>query len=524
MQFRNDSILTLSKLRQFVFQRIHKAIALFFTILVLSFVCKNATAEVTHVACVGDSITFGAGITDRAHNSYPAYLGHLLGDGYKVSNFGVSGSTLLKKGDLPYWKKKAYANALQSNPKIVVVMLGANDSKPRNWKHKKEFAADYTELIQSFHKLPSKPRILLCLPIPAFREQGIRGSVIREMLPIIRKLAIENDCELIDLHTYLLNDSKMLPDGVHPNKFGAAKMARRVYETVRLKLEPTFDIQKHLNDALEKAATKNKSKTQSIQQKGRFHEYAMLRFTVAGRNAIVVKPHVTAQGRPWVWRARFWGHQPQFDLVMLERGWHVVYIDVAGMFGSPNAVGIWDAFYKRLVHDGKLAPKPFLEGMSRGGLIIYNWAKANPKKVAGIYGDNAVCDARSWPGGKNGKFSAPDWKKCLKEYGITEEEAKTFQGFPIDGLKPLAEAKVPLFNLIGTADKVVPPNENVLVLRKRYTELGGPIQTFCKLGKGHHPHCLPNPQPIVDFAMKATRQFIVSPKKKKAAKEKALAP
>ena len=34
---------------------------------------------------------------------------------------------------------------------------------------------------------------------------------------------------------------------------------------------------------------------------------------------MVVKPYAVASGRPWVWRARFWGHEPQTDLAMLER-------------------------------------------------------------------------------------------------------------------------------------------------------------------------------------------------------------
>ena len=56
------------------------------------------------VSCVGDSITFGAAIKDRGANSYPSQLQKMLGDGYKVNNFGVNGATLLKKSDKPYWK------------------------------------------------------------------------------------------------------------------------------------------------------------------------------------------------------------------------------------------------------------------------------------------------------------------------------------------------------------------------------------------------------------------------------------
>ena len=54
------------------------------------------------VACVGNSVTYGAGIENREINAYPAQLQRMLGDGYEVMNFGKSGATLLNKGHRPY--------------------------------------------------------------------------------------------------------------------------------------------------------------------------------------------------------------------------------------------------------------------------------------------------------------------------------------------------------------------------------------------------------------------------------------
>ncbi|HSV13091.1 MAG TPA: GDSL-type esterase/lipase family protein, partial [Tepidisphaeraceae bacterium] len=104
---------------------------------------QSSSAKLTKVACVGDSITYGSRIEDRAHDSYPAQLGRMLGDQYNVRNFGVSGATLLKKGDRPYNKTKEYQPALDFAADIVVIMLGTNDSKPQNISHKDEFVADY---------------------------------------------------------------------------------------------------------------------------------------------------------------------------------------------------------------------------------------------------------------------------------------------------------------------------------------------------------------------------------------------
>lgn len=68
------------------------------------------------IACVGDSITYGAGLSDRAHDSYPADLGRWLGPGWDVRNYGVSGATSLKKGDLPYCNQEAHTEALAFKP------------------------------------------------------------------------------------------------------------------------------------------------------------------------------------------------------------------------------------------------------------------------------------------------------------------------------------------------------------------------------------------------------------------------
>jgi lysophospholipase L1-like esterase len=101
------------------------------------------------VTCIGASITEGATTTDPANDSYPAQLGRMLGDRYVVSNFGVSGTTMLKKGDSPYWDTEAYKKALASEPEIVFIDLGGNDSKAVNRRHMDEFVKDACEMIIS---------------------------------------------------------------------------------------------------------------------------------------------------------------------------------------------------------------------------------------------------------------------------------------------------------------------------------------------------------------------------------------
>ena len=129
---------------------------------------KAPRKDAVRVACIGNSITFGAGIKNRSRDSYPSVLARMLGDSYWVKNFGVSARTMLNKGDHPYMNEPAYKNALAFNPNIVVIKLGTNDSKSFNWKYKADFMKDAQNMINAFKGLPSQPKIYLCYPSKAY--------------------------------------------------------------------------------------------------------------------------------------------------------------------------------------------------------------------------------------------------------------------------------------------------------------------------------------------------------------------
>ena len=209
------------------------------------------------VACLGNSITDGFGIDMASAYGYPAMLQKKLGDGYWVRNFGVSSRTMLNKGDWPYMNEPAWRDALDFKPEIVIIKLGTNDSKPENWQYNAEFKQDLEQMIFTLRPdlkqyanmpakkaqkamakalakaaksgiAPAKPRILLCTPIPAFKSTwNINDSVIvNGVIPIQQEVAQKYGLEVIDLHTLFANDGdKVLPDGIHPNDKGAARMA-----------------------------------------------------------------------------------------------------------------------------------------------------------------------------------------------------------------------------------------------------------------------------------------------------------
>jgi pimeloyl-ACP methyl ester carboxylesterase len=234
---------------------------------------------------------------------------------------------------------------------------------------------------------------------------------------------------------------------------------------------------------------------------GDYHGFTRHDLTVDGCRAIIVEPKVAAPGRPWIWRAEFFDHRPELDVALLGRGWHLAFIEVGNTFGCPSAMKHWDAFYRKLTREHALWPKPVLEGLSRGGLYVYNWAAKHPRSVGVICGDNPVCDFKSWPGGKGtGPGSPEDWQKLQGDYGFkTEAEAVAFRGNPIDELAPIARAHVPIIHLAGDADEVVPYSENTVIVRERYEKLGGTIKVIVKPGFHHHPHGLDDPTPLVEF-------------------------
>jgi dienelactone hydrolase len=226
-------------------------------------------------------------------------------------------------------------------------------------------------------------------------------------------------------------------------------------------------------------------------KKTSFHGFDQYNFPLEGIACRVVVPKKIADGKPWVWRARFFGHEPQFDIAMLKLGYHVVYCDVSGQFGNKEAVNRWNQFYNYLRFEHLFSDRVILEGMSRGGLIVYNWAAANPDKVAAIYADAPVLDFKSWP-----KINPT----ILKVYGFkNEQEAKTYKNNPVDNLAPLAKAGIPIIHVVGMADKVVPVSENTLIAEQRYQKMGGTFKVIRKEGIGHHPHSLKDPSPIVNF-------------------------
>lgn len=204
-------------------------------------VMQGESTHINQVFCIGDSITYGSGLPTelRAEYCYPARLQQLLGTRYEVTNYGVSGRTLMDVPERSY-RETGYLDILeQQSPDILLVMLGTNDSRRGVWDAK-AYRQQYESLVDELNGLASQPKIYLMIPPKAYPgEEGviiysIRDTVIRdEISQILREVAEEKDTGVIDLYAVTENHPEYFKDGVHPNSQGYEVIATEIYRQIK---------------------------------------------------------------------------------------------------------------------------------------------------------------------------------------------------------------------------------------------------------------------------------------------------
>jgi len=204
--------------------------------------------------------------------------------------------------------------------------------------------------------------------------------------------------------------------------------------------------------------------------------------------------------KPWVWYAPTLPNLPgPEERWMFERftqaGLAIAGIDAGESYGSPNGNRVFDRLYAEMIKRG-YSKKPIMLGRSRGRLQTLSWAADHPDQVACWTGIYPVCNLASYPGLQQAagayELTPSELKDRLKEFN------------PVDRMKKLALAKVPLFAIHGDVDKVVPLELNSGLLKEAYTAAGGPdMELIIPPGQGHNMwagffEC----KELVDFAIK----------------------
>ena len=197
-----------------------------------------ADVEPLKVACVGDSITYGAGLPDRFSQSYPAILEQMANRRLKVANFGVSGTTLLKNSGRAWSDTPAFAEALAFEPDMVIILFGINDlAHPEILD---QFEPDGVALVTRFLQLPSVKRVYICTPTPLAppKLNAAANQTIREQLiPQIYRISDRTQAEVVDIYSKFPNTQRLLPDTTHPNAAGAKLIAGEIYTAMKTILE-----------------------------------------------------------------------------------------------------------------------------------------------------------------------------------------------------------------------------------------------------------------------------------------------
>ncbi len=182
---------------------------------------------------------------------------------------------------------------------------------------------------------------------------------------------------------------------------------------------------------------------------------------------VVVVPKEAAAGNPWSWRGCYFDHEPQTEIELLKRGFHIGFI-----MADPGKS--WDAWYTFLTETHELSKRPNFIGMSKGGFNAFAWSTAHPDKVSCIYADNPAISRES-----------------LMKLG------------------ELARNDVPLLHVCGSIDPLL--GDHTLEIENIYQQLGGRISVMIKDGAAHHPHSLRDPKPIADFIVDNLRPAAASP-------------
>jgi pimeloyl-ACP methyl ester carboxylesterase len=207
-------------------------------------------------------------------------------------------------------------------------------------------------------------------------------------------------------------------------------------------------------------------------------------FEVSGRTCFVISSSKAPEKeKPWVWYAPTLPGLPgPEEKWMFERfqsnGVAIAGMDAGESYGSPKGTALFDRFYKTMTEERGYSRKPVLLARSRGGLMLYNWAIANPGAVQAIAGIYPVCNLASYPGLDKAapayEMSAEELRRDLSKYN------------PADRAQILAERKIPVFHIHGDMDTVVPFEENTGRVEKAYHEGKGPFEALVAKGQGHN--------------------------------------
>lgn len=195
----------------------------------------------TRVACIGDSITFGAGVPKtRKRDAWAYVLERELGPAYQVINYGFSGATLQREGDLPYRRLRFLEKMKRAEPAVILFMLGTNDSKPYNWDAQR-YREQFEELVQELLEGAWPHKLVLLAPPKAFAESKtgkiafdiVNETIGHEIRQSVISVGEKQRLQVVDLYAFTEDHPEYFDDGVHPNVLGNKAIAEHLHRVIQ---------------------------------------------------------------------------------------------------------------------------------------------------------------------------------------------------------------------------------------------------------------------------------------------------
>ncbi|MDE6276246.1 MAG: hypothetical protein K2M75_06935 [Clostridia bacterium] len=199
----------------------------------------NVNFEGVKVACVGDSLTYGTTLLNRKVESYPARLAKSLGKGYDVVNFGFAGYALNRHSAKCYLNLPVLGMLEQYSPDYVIMLLGTNDARQKNFTAEVDFANAFRAIITAIKNLSSKPQLIAMTCPMAYVDTNLyefdfSHENLYKVVQIQKTILNEYKVPYIDLYSITKGKTSLYAeDMLHFNSKGAKFLAYRTYTAIK---------------------------------------------------------------------------------------------------------------------------------------------------------------------------------------------------------------------------------------------------------------------------------------------------